>query len=57
MGEREIIKVSESTLPEDIHKCSVCCCGLNDNISCSKFEFMNGFDCCHNNKHFYQEKV
>jgi hypothetical protein len=47
-------KVSETTLPENVFKCAVCCVMPNKK-GCAKFEFENGFDNCDVEGHYYQE--
>ena len=49
-----IIKVKETDLPENIHKCSVCCCNP-EKVCCAEFEEEHGFDDC-NNGHYYMEE-
>ena len=50
----EIVKVKDTTLPDSVHKCALCCC-LPNKMCCSEFEHKHGFDDCNDNHHHYKE--
>lgn len=49
-----VIAVKESTLPDGIHKCSVCC-GTQDCICNLDLQEEYGLGNCFEDNHFYQE--